>query len=281
VAALLERLHDSTRPPLWLDDTAYSTRLFGHDPESWLDVGGVIAFRRKAVALLRPDVIVLPVDVVVSALMRKNPELLMGVKMRAIAPLRRLLADQDLRGVLVDLAHALRSAFPASTLALVMPSPRRWVGDAYRAAFGDSSDITVGQEETDSSAVYVAEFLSSFGDAGADCVLLVESADSEPTSAAEIGWYQPVINLAKHYRWDLGIYLPTADSFSGEVSGVDFVVAPRALAGVPAGAITPLEFWAGADARAVPPGGFRFARIPPDAIPEQVLERLTVLRQHQ
>ena len=278
MAALLERLRDRTRPPLWLDDTAYSTRLLGHDPDIWLDVGEVIAFRRKAVALLRPDVIALPMDEVVSALLRKTPELFTGTKMRAIAPLRRLLADQDLRAVLVDLVHALRSAFPASPLALTMPSPRKWVGDAYRAAFGASGDITVGAEETDSSAVYVAEFLGSFGDAGVDCVLLVESADSEPTSAAEIAWYQPVINLARHYRWDLGIYLATS-TFSGEVSGADFVVAPRALAGVPAGAITPLEFWTGAEAPAVAPGGFRFARIPPDAIPEQVLERLTVLRQ--
>ena len=278
MAALLERLRDRTQL-LWLDDTAYSTRLLGHNPDIWLDVGEVVAFRRKAVALLRPDVIALPVDEVVSALMRKTPELFMGTKTRAIAPLRKLLADQHLRAVLVDLVHALRSAFPASPLALTIPSPRKWVGDAYRVAFGASDDISVGAEETDASAVYVAEFLSSFGDAGVDCVLLVESADSEPASAAEIAWYQPVINVAKHYRWDLGIYLPIASTFSGEVSGADFVIAPRALAGVPAGAITPLEFWTGAEAPAVTPGGFRFARIPPDAIPEQVLERLVVLRQ--
>jgi hypothetical protein len=214
-------------------------------------------------------------------LLRKTPDLFTDTKTRTIAPLRRLLADQDLRAVLVGLVHALRGAFPASPLALTMPSPRKWVGDAYRSAFGASSDIVVGAEETDSSAVYVAEFLSSFGDAGVDCVLLVESADSEPASATEIAWYQPVINVAKHYRWDLGIYLPTACTFNGEMSGADFVVAPRALAGVPAGAITQPEFWAGAEAPAVSPGGFRFARIPPDAIPEQVLERLTVLRRYQ
>jgi len=277
VAALLERLRDG--PLLWLDDTAYSSRLLGQDPEIWLDVGGVVAFRRKAVSLLRPDVIAVPVDEVVAALLLKAPELFAGTKTRAIAPLRRLLADEDLRAVLADLVRALRSAFPAGPLALTMPSPRKWIGDAYRAAFGTDEDIGVGAEEADSGAVYVAEFLSSFGDAGVDCVLLVESVESEPASAAEIAWYQPVINVARHYRWDLGVYLPTAGAFSGDISGVDFVVAPRPLAGVPAGAITPPEFWAGADAPAVPPGGFRFARIPPDAVPERVLERLTMLRQ--
>lgn len=280
MAALIERMRNATRPVLWLDDAAYSTRLLGCGAAVWLDPAALIAFRRKATGLLRPDVIVLPVAEVVAAWLQTNAGLRgsMAAKKRSVAPLRTLLADEGLRATLVELAAAMRSAFPASPLALSLPSPRKWVNQAYRAAFEGSAGVAVAAEEADAAAVYVAEFLRSFGQAGVDSVLLEESAEAEPASAAEIDWYRPVINLAGHYRWDLGVHLPVAAAFSGEMQGADYVIAPRAFAGVPGGIATPPEFWSGADAPALAGGGFRFASIPPDAVPEQVLDRLAVLR---
>src|SRR5438128_446190 len=78
-----------------------------------------------------------------------------------------------------------------------------WLDDAYRLAFG--SDTEVGGDEADSAAVYVAEFLRSFGEAGVDGVLMIESPGTDPGNAEEIGWYQPITNLAQHYRWGLGL----------------------------------------------------------------------------
>jgi len=280
VAALLARVCDTTQRLLWLDDASYSTHLFGYAQDVWLDAAALVAFRRKAAALLHPDVIVLPLCEVVSAWLQMHSELRqsMAARMRTVAPLRTMLADEGLRATLVGLVLALRSAFPASPLALALPSPRKWVGDAYRAAFVEHAAVSVGAEESDAAAVYVAEFMRSFGETGIDSVLLVESADAEPASAVEIGWYRPVINLAGHYRWDLGVHLPVAGGFEGDMSGVDYIIAPRVLAGVPTGIVTQPGFWLGADAPAAAKGGFRFACIPARSNPERVLERLAVLR---
>ena len=63
------------------------------------------------------------------------------------------------------------------------------------------------------------------------------STRAEPAASEEIAWYQPVLNLAAHYRWDLGLRLPSAAGFSGPAEGVQFVIAPTAIVGAAAGAV--------------------------------------------
>jgi len=280
LAALLEQVSKASRPLLWLDDVAYSSQLLGCAPTVWLDTAALMAYRRKAAGLLLPDVSVLPVGAVVEASLLADAGLrqAMAAKQRAIAPLRTLLSAESLRTRLAEMGGAMRGAFPGNSLALTLPSPRRWVSEAYQAAFGAAAPLAIGAEESDAASVYVAEFLRSFGESGVDTVLLEESADSEPKSAAEVAWYQPVINLAAHYRWELGVHLPSAAAFTGELAGADFFIAPRVLPGAPIGIATPVEFWDGAPAPPVAPGGFRFVRIPQGAMPERVLERLALLR---
>jgi hypothetical protein len=138
--------------------------------------------------------------------------------------------------------------------------------------------VDVGAEETDSSAVYVAEFLRTFGELDISGLLLQERIGAEPNSDAEVAWYKPVINVCAHYRWDLGLQLPEAGGFVGPLGGVGFVIAPRPIDAAVAGVMTPANFWADGPPPPVPANGFRFAEIPADGIPEQVLERLALLR---
>jgi hypothetical protein len=280
VAALRKKIADGAGPLLWLDDFAYAERLLAVRRADWLDAAALVAFRRKAAGLLRPDVAVLPIDVIIRVWLELRPGLreAMAAKKRTIAPLRTLLADEALRARLVELARALRASFPAEPLALSLPSPRKWIGDAWQEAFGVGAAIEVGREEVDSASVYIAEFLRGFGEVGVDCLLLEEAAGAEPESAVEVGWYQPVINVVGHYRWELGLRLPTAAAFSGELPTMSFAVAPRPLPGCIAGVTVAGAFWTGAAAPAMPPGGFRFAEIPAGCVPEQALERLAALR---
>lgn len=274
--SLLERF--AAKPLLWLDDDAYTDRLLAGGKTPLLESGEFVAFRRKAAGLLKVEVTVVPVGAAAAAWAAKQPELkeAMASKKRAVVPVRTLLADEGLRATLVETVRALRGALPAQPLVLAMPSPRAWVNAAYRIAFGTETEV--GGDEADAAAVYVAEFLRSFGEAGVDGVLLVESAGADPANAGEIEWYQPVTNLAAHYRWALGLQFADGSGFSGDVKGVDFSIASKALPGAVAGLAVPEAFWSGGDAPAVPAGGFRFARIPADAVPEKVLERLAVLR---
>lgn len=271
--ALLERLTGGKL--LWLDDYAYSQALLAGGKTPLLASGEYVAYRRKASGLLKAEVAVVPLGTAAALWADGHPELkeAMAAKKRAVVPLRTLLADEDLRANLVETVRALRGAFPALPLVLSIPSPRAWVDEAYRLAFGSGTEV--GGDEADSAAVYVAEFLRSFGEAGVDGVLMIEGEGADPANADEIGWYQPVTNLAQHYRWALGLQFADGSAFTGNVAGVDFTIASKALPGAVAGVV--VEF-AGADVPAAPAGGFRFARIPADAVPEKVLERLAALR---
>ncbi|HSW14984.1 MAG TPA: hypothetical protein VLI06_19210 [Solimonas sp.] len=266
----------ASRKALWLDYTDYAAALLANGAVPWLDAGAAVAWQRKAQGLLKSDVITLPVAAVCAAWIDTHPALreAMAAKRRAVVPLKTLLADEGLRTQLVELAAGLRACFPSLPLALAVPSPREWVAQAYRQAHG--SEVEVGEDEADSAAVYLADFLRAFGEAGVDALLLQESAASEPEVAEALSCYQPVLNVAAHYRWDVGLGAP-GGRYAGGAAGLGFVVAPRALPGTRAGCIVPEDFWTGAAPPDCPPHGFRYAVIPPGAQPEAVLQRLAVL----
>jgi hypothetical protein len=276
---LLERIAASSPPMLWLDDVAYSARLLAMPSTAWFDVAALTAFRRKGASLLQSDVTVVPIGAVMEAVARADEDLLaeMRAKKRAIAPLRTLLGDGRLRSIAVDVAAALCGTLNSKPLVASIPSPRRWLSEAYAWAHG-SSTANAGPEEVDSAAVYVAEFLRGLGAVGIHALLLEERMADEPVSAKEIAWYQPVINVCKHYRWDIGLRLEDGAGFLGDTGDMAFIIAPRPPTGTVAGVATPAAFWADASPPAVPAGGFRFTQIPADANPEHVLQRLKTLR---
>lgn len=277
---ILDRIAMGDKPALWLDDTAYADKLLAGGKTPWHDGAEYVAFRRKAQGLLRPDFMVVPIGRMAAAWVTSHPGLkeAMAAKKRVVAPARALLGDEELRAHIVEMLKGLRGAFAGVPLVLSMPSPRAWVIEAWQLAFGADADVEVGGDEADSCAVYVAEFLRSFGESGVDGLLLEEREGAEPASAEEIAWYQPVINVTGHYRWDLGLRLPSAGGFSGDVAGIQFVIAPKVLGGAANGLALGGGFWAGDAAPPAPAGGFRFAQVPADAVPEKVLERLASLR---
>lgn len=277
MAAFLDNA--SARQPLWLDYTAYAGALLAGGKIPWLDVGACVAWQRKAQGLLKAEVVTLPLAPLINAWIAAHPQLVkaMGEKKRLLFPLKTLLADAALRAHLVELLAGLRSSFAKLPLALVLPSPRQWIALAYAQAHGSADGIEVGADEIDSASVYVADFLRAFGDSGLDVLLLEETADA-PISAADLEWYQPVINIAAHYRWELGLHLPGAATDLGAGSGFHFVIASTPLTGFRSGLATNAEFWSGAAAPECPADGFRFAEIPAHANPETVLDRLGVLR---
>lgn len=267
------------RTPLWLDYIDYAGRLLAGDRIPWLDITAFIAWQRKAQGLLKADVVVVPLAPLAAAWLVAHPQLgkAMAEKKRALFPIKTLLADTALRAHLVELAAGLRSSFAKLPLALVLPSPRRWIALAYEQVAGNADDIDIGEDEIDSAAVYVADFLRAFGETGVDTVLLEEAADHAIT-AAEIGLYQPVINVAAHYRWSLGVQFAGAACAIDIASGLGFIIADKALDGIVCGIATPAAFWSGGDLPECAPGSFRFAKIPADTNPEKVLDLLIALR---
>jgi len=276
--ALTERMGADGRG-LWLDYTAYAGALLAGGKVPWLDIDGLIGWMRKAQSLLKSDVVALPIAAVVEHWLDAHPELktAMGVKRRAVYPLKTLLADPALRGYLAGLTRALRSSFAKPALVMALPSPRLWAGLAAAQALPDEA-VEIDADVVDSAAAYMADFLREFADCGIDGLLLEENPQSGFATAEDVQLYQPLFNVAAHYRWDVGLQLPAVqNAFPG--SGANFVVSPRALTDVSTGLVIPAGFWNGEAPPDCPSGGFRYAEIPADAKPESVLDRLAVLRQ--
>ena len=267
----------ATPPALWLESTAYGARLLAKDAPPWLDPAALVAWYGKLLGLLRPELAVLPLEPIVAAWLQREPGLreAMGTKSRAIFPLRTVLADPSLRAHLLEVIRALRAAVRVP-LVLSMPSPRAWVGLAYRQAH--AAGVEVGDDEADAAAVYLADFLRGFGDSGIDALLLQEQADTAPASGEALVLYQPALNVAAHYQWDLGLQLPGAEGFRGDAAGFAWVIAPQPVPGAIHGQVLPPAFWTRGELPAIAAGTFRYAEIPADAPPEQVLERLAALR---
>ncbi len=262
---------------LWIDAQEYAARLLANGQPPLLDVAEYVSWHRKSQGLLKSGVAVFDVAPVVTAWIARDASLktAMAAKRRATAPLKALLADEALRDHLRSILQGLRACHGDLPLVLEIPSPRRWLIDSFTLAHGEAPDA--GADEVDSGAVYVADFLRAFGDSGLDALLMIESTETEPATSEEVEWYQAVCNLASHYRWDVGLKLPQATSYSGGNASLQFVIAPNKIDGLPTGLILPPSFWNGGDTPSND-GGFLYAEIPADAVPEQVLARLASLR---
>lgn len=266
---------------LWLDYTEYAGALLSGGSVPWLDVSELVAWQRKAQGLLQSDVLELPIGSASAAWLQAHPQLLeaMRGKRRPTFPIKTLLADAGLRAHLLEIAQGLRASFARLPLALACPSPRRWAIEAHRAAFADDAAGVedFGPDETEDAAAYLADFLRVFGDVGVDVLLLQESAESEPADASGLAAYQPVLNVASHYRWEIGLAAP-GGRYAGGDAGFGFVIAPRPIESRRGGRMVPPEFWTGSAAPECAASGFRYASVPGDARPETVLQRLAALR---
>ena len=276
---LTERLEESQRQPLlWLDYADYAAELLAGGRPPWLNVADCIAWVRKAQSLLKSDVVALPIQVICEGWLRSNQELCtkMAARNRVGHPLKTLLNDPDLRSYLVELTAGFRASFGSSILALVIPSPRAWLLQAYELAFEESNDVEVDDDAIDSASVYVADFLRAFGAAGIDAVLLQEDAGVPAVSAVDLDLCQPILNVAAHYRWDVGMH--ASEGFSAGASDkLGFTVSRERSDARHSIDVLPSSFWN--DDMAIDVRGDRnYARIPPGLTPEVALQRLAAIR---
>ncbi len=265
---------------LWLDHLAYSAGLPG-GAYAWLDAASAVAGLRRAQALLRSDVVELPLAPVVAAWLDADPalrEALAAKSRQAHGGLKELLGRAALRGHLAELALALRAACRGELLALVVPSPRDWLAWALGQAGADPARAD-DEDAVDSAAACMADLLRAFASSGVDVLALRETRPWFGDDAGVWGeLLQPLANVARHYGWDWGTRLPAGLAAPAALSA-DFVIVP-APGGFPGlqGIEVDAAVWSGGALQAAPAGCFDFASIPAAARPEDVLACLDRLR---
>ncbi len=282
MAGLSERLTGPDNGP-WLDYIGYAGKLLAGGKVPWTAVDGALAWLRQAQGLLRSSVVAVPIATIAAAWLDQNPTLrsAMAAKSRTIFPLRTLLADPGLRTHLRGLFEATGASLSALPLVAVIPSPRAWVGLAYDQAF-PGTEAEIDEDAIDSAASYIADFLRELPQTIVAGILLDESALATPLSTEVTSLYQPIFNIANHYRWQVGILAPQADT-AGTIAAAsagapDFWITTEPVSAKTCGIIVSDGFWSGGSPPARPEGGFRYAAIPADAQPESVLERLSSLQ---
>jgi hypothetical protein len=284
-ALLAERISECApgKSLVWLDHFAYTGRLLAGGKIPWLDAAALAAYYLQAQSLLRSGVAMLPFEGFFDAWLSAQPQLLaeMASRRRVGFALKTLLAADRPRALLAETVHAVRHGLTTTPLVIAIPSPRRWLAWAHARANGvrDVTKVDTRGDDVESAAMYVADFLRTFGESRVDGLLLEEAPGRGPASAEEVGWYQPVINVARHYRWDVGVEALSINwSEPRTREGIDFWITDAKAEGGVIGVVLGDAFWAGEPAPPLSGPGFYFARIPEDAVPERVLARLDTLR---
>lgn len=273
VKALLEAGPGGT-PGLWIDYLDYARRLFLGGDDPWGDPARFVNAFSQAQRLLNSDVIDVRVeDYMVSWLKRGGAGL--EPARRPTSDLKQILADEDFRNGLLAVLSTLKDlAAGCAGLALTLPSPRRWLRLSIARTGGDPAE-PLDEDYVEMSAMYIADYMRVFADAGVSAVLLEEDGDPGPEA---IPLYQPILNVASGYQWSVGLLVPGEMTWTPG-DGIDVCFAepgPDAQSGVS----VPEGYWTGKHkAFAFPDGcGMAYVRIPEDANPEQVLERLAALK---
>lgn len=265
--------------PLWVDAWAYGRHVLRRDAAApWDDVGALVAHHRQLQGLVKSDVQNIDVGDFYQAWISNHPALLaaMGEKRRLGYALRTLLADGASRAQLKEIVAAICECYGQQPVVLALPSPRAWIGRAHCQARG-LEQVEVTWEDAESAAMYMADFVRTFSDCSLSGLLLLDEAPDGPACAEDLLRYQPLFNVAQHYRWQVAV-VGCSEGYQPEPGKeVSQVILERVHSG--AGATPGRDFWQTGDpgTRATP--AFWYVEVPATAVPETVLDRLDTLRQ--
>ncbi|MBL4665096.1 MAG: hypothetical protein JKY23_03975 [Nitrospinaceae bacterium] len=271
-------------PKLWIDFNAYSKKLMLAEGENpWTTPASYMSFYSQAHGLVKADVVVINVWDLFQHWMQEDEQAIpsMSGKKRITVALKTMLAAFAPRELLAEVLTAVSNNYGDSVpVVLVMPSPRSLLAKAHKTANG--VDVEPDESNIDTASMYVADYLRYFSETGLSGVLLKEDSALMPESEEELSWYQPVYNVAKHYRWSVGIHLPFSGDGFVAPEDVDFSIIPAecSVAENSMGVDISRSLWQGEDNNQLlaNTNGFNYLSIPEDTKPELVLDTLSSLR---
>ncbi len=275
---------EEASPRLWIDFNAYARKLLlaeGGNP--WTTPAAYMSFYGQAHALVNAEIVVINVWDLFQQWMQEDKDAVnsMAGKKRITVALRTMLEAYAPRELLAEVITAMSNNYGESVpMVLVMPSPRSLIAKAHKAANGD--DVIPEESHVDAASMYVADFLRYYSETDLSGVLLMEDPDLMPASGEELSLYQPLLNVAKHYRWSVGVHLPLADGGFTVPEDIDFSIVPDQIAVTTNAGGTDITnlLWNEENENAIPASGkgFYYLSIPAETRPELVLDKLAGLR---
>ncbi len=252
--------------PLLIDDSDYATAVIRQgSPIPWTDVAALTGHAGQVQALLGPDAAWLDAAALVGAHLSVRPQLrgAMGARSRAGYALRTLLGDDDLVEAVATTAGTIGTS-GRRALALAVPSPGQWLGQAHDLAGTPLEGID--EDRADTASMYLAEWLGRLGSLPVAVVLLDArgpQGEGGVQSPEKLEHYSSITNVAGHFDWSVAI----RGEASVETAGAD-----------PAVAVLPDDFWLDGAAEVPGDGELLLTHVPATASPERVLDQLTRLR---
>jgi len=268
-------------PRAWIDFDAYTKKLLlakGENP--WTTPAAYTAYYSQAVGLVKADVAAINFWDLCAHWMQEDAAAIpsMAGRSRPTVALKTMLETVSLRELLAEVIVAINNNFGTRLpLVLVMPSPRSLLIKAHAAA--NQVVIEPTESHIDTAAMYCADFIRYYSETPLSGILLEESPDSLPAGGEELSWYQPIFNVAKHYRWSVGLNLPS-DQECDIPDGIDFVISPGAQGEHHKylGKNITQELWDENAEVYIPDAGFVYLSIPEDIRPESVLDTLASVK---
>ena len=271
-------------PRLWIDFNSYTKNLLlGENENPWTSPASYMSFYGQAHGLVKAEIVVLDVWDLFQHWMQEDDEAIPSMvgKRRVTVALKTMLEAFAPRELLAEVITAMNNNYGDSVpMILVLPSPRLFLARAHKAA--NSVDVEPDESNIDTASMYLADFLRYFSETNLSGVLLMEDSALMPANGGELSWYQPVINVAKHYRWSVGVHLPFADEGFVIPDDIDFSIVPAQSASIASamGIDMTQLLWGekGVDGLPSQKNNFYYLSIPTDTKPELTLELLSSLR---
>jgi hypothetical protein len=276
--ALLDAIQSGVtadRPLVWLEAEAYGSAVVRNGkPFPWTNPTEFVSSYGQLQSLLKADVAPVHLGRFLHAWLEANPAALteMSGKNRVRFALKRLLGIDGQRQVIREIVSALCESLSQPVI-LVLPPNGELINWANNKANG-AEPVELSEIDIDSVSVYLSDFLRAFS--GLDVAgVLVQLPVGTEVSPALLELYSPIINVARHYHWAMGMQVAGAD-ISDPDDQLQYVIADSLQART-TGLFQAPSFWESGISK-WKTGNFVYAEVPADLQPELVLERLAALR---
>jgi hypothetical protein len=242
----------------------------------------------QAERMLCPDLLQIHVNPFYEAFLETESAFVQTLKgKRTPIALKNILAQAQPKSVICEIVTALRS-LTKKPIVLTINSPQKWLHQV-RKSVDENKQPGLTLDDFERASMYIAELLRTFSTLGFAAIILSETEETAFSSADLLTSYQPILNVANHYKWPLGIQINTGKNNSTFVNEkVDFYLsqameieelAPLWQQGLAVGGGLNRDFWTGKLPKKMEaPKGFFFGTIPPEAEPETVLSQLNLLQ---